>query len=185
MLVSVRTSRGSVIATRRVAIANDDPLRQTLSALQADAARAEGKIVAENEVHPQGLRLRRMLKSKVHRIPITATYLDYEGSIALDLAVMEAARLVPFEAVDIANINTGDRFTTYVISGEVGECALNGAAARLGVVGDLLIIMAFDLIDDRAMEGFAPIVVHPAPPSASADASGSVEVRAHTEGVSG
>jgi aspartate 1-decarboxylase len=107
------------------------------------------------------LHFRRLLKSKIHRLAVTETNLAYEGSLTLDTALMARADLLPWEAVDIANINTGARFTTYVIEGTTGECCLNGAAARLGEVGDLLIIMAFDLVADEVARGFQPKIVHP------------------------
>ena len=106
------------------------------------------------------LRLRRMLRSKIHRVTVTGAELHYEGSLSLDPRLLKAADLLAYEQVDIVNINNGNRFSTYLIEGGPGECCLNGAAARLGVPGDLLIVMAFDLLDDRSASGHVPLVVH-------------------------
>lgn len=106
------------------------------------------------------LRLRRMLRAKLHRVTVTAAELHYTGSLSLDPALMKAADLVEHEQVDVANVSNGARFSTYLIEGGPGDCCLNGAAARLGVPGDLVIIMAFDLVDDRLVAGHVPAVVH-------------------------
>lgn len=84
-----------------------------------------------------------MLKSKIHRATVTDANLNYEGSISIDPALCEAARLIPFERVEVYNCNNGERFATYVIYGKSGEVCLNGAAARLVHKGDLVIIAAF------------------------------------------
>ena len=105
------------------------------------------------------LRLRRMLKSKIHRIAVTETELGYEGSITIDERLLTEADLYNYEQVDVVNINTGGRFTTYVIPGGPGACCLNGAAARLGERGDVLIVMAFDLVDEETAKDTKPIVV--------------------------
>jgi aspartate 1-decarboxylase len=99
---------------------------------------------------------RTVLKSKIHRIKITGGNLHYEGSLTLDEALMEAGNLVPFEKVEVYNINTGHRFSTYVIPGErySGECVLNGAAARLGHEGDLIIIVSWAELEDKELEDF-------------------------------
>lgn len=105
-------------------------------------------------------RYRRMLKSKIHRITVTDANLHYPGSLTLDTELMKAADLLENEQIDVVNVNNGARFSTYVIPGERGDCCLNGAAARLGAPGDLLIIMAFDLIDDVAAREWRPTVIH-------------------------
>ena len=99
---------------------------------------------------------RTVLKSKIHRISITGADLHYEGSLTLDEAIMEAANLVPFEKVEVFNINNGNRFSTYVIPGTrySGECILNGAAARLGHSGDLIIIVSYADVDDEELNKF-------------------------------
>lgn len=84
-----------------------------------------------------------MLKSKIHRATVTDANLNYEGSVSIDPQLCEAARLLPFERVDIYNCSNGARFSTYVIYGKPGEVCLNGAAARHVHVGDLVIIAAY------------------------------------------
>ncbi|HWD24416.1 MAG TPA: aspartate 1-decarboxylase [Acidimicrobiales bacterium] len=105
------------------------------------------------------IRLRRMLKSKIHRIAVTETELGYEGSITIDETLLADADLYNYEQVDVVNINTGGRFSTYVIPGAPGACCLNGAAARLGERGDVLIVMSFDMIDEESARDWKPIVV--------------------------
>lgn len=84
-----------------------------------------------------------LLKCKLHQATVTGADLNYEGSIAIDRALIKRAGLLPFEKVDIYNINNGARFSTYVIPGEAGQIMLNGAAARLVQAGDRVIICAF------------------------------------------
>jgi len=88
---------------------------------------------------------RKFLKSKLHRASITDANLNYEGSISIDPDLMEAADILPLEKVDVVNINTGARFSTYVIKGKKGsrEIGLNGGAARLGVAGDRIIVISY------------------------------------------
>jgi len=102
-----------------------------------------------------------MLKSKIHRAVLTATNLDYEGSIAIDRNLMDAADLLPGEQVHVLNINNGERLITYVIEAPPGSgtVMLNGAAARLGVKGDLVIILSYCGIDEEAARHHSPIVV--------------------------
>ncbi len=105
---------------------------------------------------------RELLKSKIHRARVTGKSLHYEGSLTLDPELMEAAGLVPYEKVHVLNVNTGARFETYVIAGRrgSGEVVLNGAAARLGEVGDLVIILAYAHVEERELKSFRPRVVH-------------------------
>ncbi|NPA12977.1 MAG: aspartate 1-decarboxylase [Aquificae bacterium] len=105
---------------------------------------------------------RTVLKSKIHRITITGADLHYEGSLTLDENLMEMANLVPFEKVEVFNINNGNRFSTYVIPGErnSGECILNGAAARLGHAGDLIIIVSYADIQDSELSDFKVSLVY-------------------------
>ncbi len=102
-----------------------------------------------------------MLKSKIHRATLTATNLDYEGSIAIDRNLMEAADLLPGEQVHVLNINNGERLITYVIEAPAGSgtVMLNGAAARLGMKGDLVIILSYCSIDDATARQYTPKVV--------------------------
>ncbi len=105
---------------------------------------------------------RTLLKSKIHRMTITGADLHYEGSLTLDEAVMEAANLKPFEKVEIYNVNNGQRFSTYVIPGVRygGECILNGAAARLGHYGDIIIIASYANVNDEDLKTFAVDLVY-------------------------
>ena len=90
-----------------------------------------------------------MLKSKLHRARVTATEIDYEGSIAIDEDLLERVDIRPYEQVHIYNINSGDRFITYVISAERGSgtFSINGAAARLAQINDRIIVAAYGNID--------------------------------------
>lgn len=103
-----------------------------------------------------------MLKSKIHRATLTGTELDYEGSIAIDRDLMEAADMLPGEQVHVLNINNGSRLVTYVIEAERGSgtMELNGAAARLGNRGDLVIVLSYCTVDDDQARSFEPVVVH-------------------------
>lgn len=104
---------------------------------------------------------RHLMKSKIHRATITAADLHYEGSLTVDQDLLDAADLAEFEDVQIVNINNGQRFNTYVIPGPRGSGAiqLNGAAARLGLPGDLVIIIAYGVFDEAEVERFEPRVV--------------------------
>jgi aspartate 1-decarboxylase len=103
-----------------------------------------------------------VLKSKIHRARITGTDLHYEGSLTLDSLLMEAAQLVPFEKVDVVNINNGSRLQTYVIAGPAGSgmVQLNGAAARWGAPGDLVIILSYASCEPAEARTHRPKVVH-------------------------
>ncbi len=105
---------------------------------------------------------RRVMKSKIHRATITSTDLHYEGSLTLDQDLMDAADLLEHEEIQVVNVNTGDRFSTYVIPGPRGSgvVQLNGAAARLGLPGDLVILISWAQLDDAEARGFRPVVVH-------------------------
>ena len=94
--------------------------------------------------------LLQLLKAKIHRATVTRSDLNYEGSIAIDELLMEAAGIVPFEAVHIWNVTNGERLQTYALpsSKGSGEICLNGAAARRAEVGDLVIIATFGLVAD-------------------------------------
>jgi aspartate 1-decarboxylase len=100
-----------------------------------------------------------MLKSKLHRAVVTGADLDYEGSITIDAALLDTARLRVNEKVDIYNCNTGARFSTYVIPGGSGEICLNGAAARLVQRGDRVIIVSYALFDEAEADRHEPIVL--------------------------
>src|SRR5258707_7325622 len=105
--------------------------------------------------------MRWMCKSKIHRVTITEANLNYEGSITVDETLLDAANIVPYEMVQVLNINNGQRFETYAIPGPKGSGAicLNGAAARLGVVGDKVIIISAAMVDEIDVPSFSPKVV--------------------------
>lgn len=100
-----------------------------------------------------------IMRSKIHRATVTEADLNYEGSISLDPALIEAAGLFLHEKVDILNCNNGARFTTYVIKGKKGQVCLNGAAARLVQKGDLVIIVAYGSLPIQKANKFKPQVV--------------------------
>jgi aspartate 1-decarboxylase len=102
---------------------------------------------------------RTMLKSKLHRATVTDADLNYEGSVSIDPILCDAARLLPFEKVEIYNCNNGERFSTYVISGKSGEICLNGAAARLVHRGDKVIIASYVDVEDAEALGMRPSLV--------------------------
>jgi aspartate 1-decarboxylase len=105
---------------------------------------------------------RHMFKSKIHRATITSADLHYEGSLTVDADLLDAADLVTYEEIQVVNVNNGHRFTTYVIPGERGSgvIQLNGAAARLGEPGDLVILISYGIYDDRDARSVRPRVVH-------------------------
>jgi aspartate 1-decarboxylase len=104
-----------------------------------------------------------LLKSKIHGAKITETELNYIGSITIDEALMEAAGMLEFEKVLVVNNNNGERFETYIIKGErnSGVIGLNGAAARKGTVGDILIIITFASMTPDEAKNHKPISVFP------------------------
>ncbi len=103
-----------------------------------------------------------MMRSKIHRATITVTELDYEGSITIDADLVDAADLLPNERVQVLDLSNGSRFETYVIGGERGSgvIGLNGPAARLGEVGDKVIIVAYGAFDESEAAALDPIIVH-------------------------
>src|SRR5579862_8106781 len=105
--------------------------------------------------------MRWMCKSKIHRVTITEEQLHYEGSITVDGLLLEAADIVPYEMVQVYNVNNGQRFETYAIPGKrsSGVVCLNGAAARLGMVGDKLIIVSTSFVAESEVPSFSPKVI--------------------------
>jgi len=99
-----------------------------------------------------------MCKSKIHRATVTEAELYYEGSLTLDTALMDAAEMLPYEKVQIVNVNNGERFETYIIPGKrnSGIVCLNGPAARLGAVGDEIIIITYGSYEDSELKNFRP-----------------------------
>jgi aspartate 1-decarboxylase len=100
-------------------------------------------------------------KSKIHRARITEANLNYEGSLTIDSDLMKAAGITPYEKVHVVNIANGNRLETYAIEGKSGSgiICLNGAAARTGVVGDLIIIICYGIVDEKEARTFAPRIV--------------------------
>ncbi|AAW39885.1 MAG: aspartate 1-decarboxylase [Dehalococcoides mccartyi] len=103
-----------------------------------------------------------MLKSKIHRATITDACIDYEGSITIDKNLMQAANLLPYEQVHVVNVNNGTRLETYVIEGPAGsgQICLNGAAARMGMKGDKVIILGYSLITEEDTLTHQPNLVY-------------------------
>ena len=104
--------------------------------------------------------MRVMLKSKIHRAYVTDCNIDYEGSITIDKGLMEAADILPYERVEVLNINNGARFDTYAIEGEKGEICINGAAARLAMKGDIVIILSFCPVEENEARNVKPKLVY-------------------------
>ncbi len=104
--------------------------------------------------------MRIMLKSKIHRACVTNCNIDYEGSITIDSELMKAADILPYERVEVLNINNGARFDTYAIEGEKGEICINGAAARLATKGDIVIILCFCHLEDAEAHSITPTLVY-------------------------
>ena len=104
---------------------------------------------------------RTMLRSKIHRIRVTGCDVEYEGSLTLDPQLMEAAGMVPYERIDVYNIDNAQRFSTYLIEGKTGsgDCCVNGAAARLVSHGDRLILASYCSVEDAELGSHRPMVV--------------------------
>ncbi|MDO8880851.1 MAG: aspartate 1-decarboxylase [Coriobacteriia bacterium] len=105
--------------------------------------------------------IRRMLKSKIHRATLTDANVDYEGSITVDADLMEAADILEHEAVWVWDVTNGSRFETYAITGEPGSgvMCVNGAAAHLVSIGDLVIVATFADMADETARAWEPLVV--------------------------
>jgi aspartate 1-decarboxylase len=104
-----------------------------------------------------------VLKSKIHLVSVTEANLHYVGSIAIDEDLMDASNLVEGEKVQVVNINNGERLETYVIKGERGSgmITLNGPAARRVIVGDIVIIMSYAMLDFEEAKNFKPAIIFP------------------------
>lgn len=102
-----------------------------------------------------------MMRSKIHRAAVTQCDLHYEGSISIDRDFLEATGILPNEQVDVLNINSGARFTTYVLEAPAGSrtIGVNGAAARLAQLGDLVIIVAYAQLEEAAARRHRPVVL--------------------------
>ena len=106
-----------------------------------------------------------VLKSKIHRAKVTQAELHYVGSITLDEDLMDAANLIEGERVQVLNINNGERLETYVIKGQrgTGQVCINGPAARLMHVGDIVIVISYAVMDFEEAKTFKPWLVFPDP----------------------
>jgi aspartate 1-decarboxylase len=102
-----------------------------------------------------------MMKSKIHRATVTQADLNYEGSLTISAELMQAADILPYEMVHVYNISNGERFETYAIEGEAdsGVICLNGAAARKGAPGDLIIITTYATYEAAAIQEHQPLVI--------------------------
>ncbi len=103
----------------------------------------------------------KLLKSKLHMATVTAGDLHYHGSLTIDPVLMDEVGLLPYEAILVSNVSTGQRAETYALPGVrgLGQIELNGAMARLGAPGDRVIVMAFALLDPAEVDGHRPRVV--------------------------
>jgi aspartate 1-decarboxylase len=103
-----------------------------------------------------------VFKSKLHRVRVTEADLNYEGSVTIDSDLMDAAQILPWEQVNVLNVMNGERFDTYAIRGPrgTGVVCLNGPAARLAHVGDLVIILTYAQMEREELLRHTPIVVH-------------------------
>jgi aspartate 1-decarboxylase len=105
---------------------------------------------------------RTMLKSKLHRVRVTHSELDYEGSCAIDENLLEAADIREYQQIEIYNVNNGERFTTYAIRAQrnSGVISVNGAAARKAAPGDILIIATYAVYNELELEKYKPELVY-------------------------
>jgi aspartate 1-decarboxylase len=103
---------------------------------------------------------RTMLRSKLHRLSVTETHINYEGSITIDKNLLKASDILVGEKVQVVNVNNGARFETYVIEGKSGVVCLNGAAARLAEVKDKIIVISYVQVDDKEARTMKTKVVH-------------------------
>ncbi|WP_349262049.1 aspartate 1-decarboxylase [Actinocrinis sp.] len=105
---------------------------------------------------------RTMMRSKIHRATVTASDLNYVGSVTVDIGLLEAADMLPNEQVTVVDITNGARFETYLAEGERGSGAviINGAAARLVHYGDIVIILTYGSYEQAELETYAPTIVH-------------------------
>ena len=104
---------------------------------------------------------RQMLRAKIHRATVTDACLEYEGSLTVDEDLLDAAGILPYEAVVISNLNNGERFTTYAMAGKrgSGEVVLNGPTARKGAVGDQIIIFCYEFYAEDEIKRHLPRII--------------------------
>lgn len=105
--------------------------------------------------------MRKFLRGKIHNATVTEVNLEYEGSITIDREILDEANMLPFEHVEVYNVNNGERFTTYILEGERGSkvICLNGAAARKASVGDKLIIASFVFLKEEEIKNHKCFIV--------------------------
>lgn len=104
---------------------------------------------------------RTLLLAKIHNCTLTATNLNYVGSISIDQILLDQAGILPYEQVQVVNVTNGERFITYALpaTANSGKIELNGAAARLGITGDRLIIMSYGQFSKEELKTYSPTVV--------------------------
>src|SRR5438874_1189887 len=104
-----------------------------------------------------------VLKSKIHRATVTEADINYVGSITIAEDLMDDANLIENEKVDVLNVNNGERFETYVIKGKrgSGQICLNGPAARKAIVGDIVLIISYAVMDFEEAKKFKPTIIYP------------------------
>lgn len=102
-----------------------------------------------------------MLKAKLHNAVVTDVRMDYEGSLTIDIDLLEAAKILPYEKILVANLANGNRFETYAIPAEAGSgmICLNGATAHKGAVGDRLIIFVFGIVPEEQALQHHPLIL--------------------------
>ena len=105
---------------------------------------------------------RTLLRAKLHRLHVTHVEIDYEGSVAIDGVLLDAADIREYERVDVYNVNNGERFSTYAIRAQEhsGIVSVNGAAAHKAAPGDIIIVCAFATLEERELAGFQPRLVY-------------------------
>lgn len=118
---------------------------------------------------------RTMLHAKLHRVRVTQVEIDYEGSVAIDSVLLDAAGIREYERIDVFNVRNGERFSTYAIRGEPGSglISVNGAAAHKAKVDDLIIICAFGVYEEREAREMKPRLIY-------VDASNRIVRSSHT-----
>jgi aspartate 1-decarboxylase len=104
---------------------------------------------------------RTLLLAKIHNCTLTAANINYVGSISVDQVLLDKAGILPYEQVQVVNVTNGERFITYAIpaAADSGAIELNGAAARLGIIGDRLIIMSYGQFTSEELKTYSPTVV--------------------------
>ncbi len=105
--------------------------------------------------------LKSMLNAKIHQATVTDANILYEGSLTVDEALLDATGIRPYEQVSVSNLNNGERFETYIIPGkrDSGDICLNGAAARKGIKGDVIIIFSYCYVTEDEMKDVTPKIV--------------------------